>query len=175
MDKLNASDEELMSLYQKGDYAAFELLFSRHSGRLLGYFQKRVGPETAEDLLQDFFQKLHRSRNLYQASYPVMPWFFLLARQMIVNHFRKNGKYKYVEMSDEYLASDSNESSRANDLNDVLYLLDQNQRKVLIDRYQKDWTFEQMAQSLNTSESNARKLVSRAIQKLRLLLINQGG
>ncbi len=175
MNKLNDSDEILMSLYQKGDYAAFEILFSRHSGRLLGYFQKRAGAEVSEDLLQDFFQKLHHSRSLFKSCYPVLPWLFLLARQTLVNHYRKTGKYSYVELTDDDLATEIEDKSSDENLDEALDLLDENQKKVLINRYHKDWTFEQMAKDLNTSESNARKMVSRAVQRLRLLMVGQRG
>ena len=41
------------------------------------------------------------------------------------------------------------------------------QKQVLELRYLKDWSFEQIAQNLNTSESNIRQIVSRSLKKLK--------
>ena len=35
-------DEELMKAFKLGDVAAFNMLYERYSGRLLGYIRKRV-------------------------------------------------------------------------------------------------------------------------------------
>src|SRR5438046_324640 len=84
------SDEELMSLYQTGEYSAFEIIYSRHSGRVFEYLRKRTAVETARDLLQEIFLKVHRSRGQYSSQYPFLPWLFAISRNVLFDFLRLN-------------------------------------------------------------------------------------
>ena len=51
-----------------GDEAAFDVLFSRWGGRLLGYLQRMVSePSIAEELVQEAFLRVYRARESYKA------------------------------------------------------------------------------------------------------------
>ena len=56
MDLGSLSDEEIMELYQAGDFSAFETLYCRHAGRVFEYLKKKVSVESAQDLLQEIFE-----------------------------------------------------------------------------------------------------------------------
>ncbi len=90
------SDEELMTLYQSGDYMAFECLYERHSGRVFQYLKGKVEGEVAKDLLQETFLKVHRARAQYQPQYPFLPWLFTVARNSL-NDFFKSADQKIVK------------------------------------------------------------------------------
>src|SRR5690606_9818099 len=76
LDRQDLSDEELMELYQSSDYLAFETLYKRHSGRILQYLTKKVGTEIGQELLQDTFARIHKSRDKYNTQFPFLPWIF---------------------------------------------------------------------------------------------------
>lgn len=169
------TDEELMLYYQDGDESSFALLFKRHGPRLLSYYQKRVGEPLASDLFQDFFQKLHKVRSLYKTQYPFLPWFFLLARQTLADHFRKKEsrlwKAYQIEEFDELSFVDSDGQEKLFDeLEHALGFLEGKQREAILNRYLKDWSFSEIAQSLEMSESAVRKMMSRSLQRLRLIM-----
>ena len=64
----NKTDEELMETYKMGEVAAFDILFERHSGQVLGYLSRKLSSsKEAQDVLQDVFFKLHRSRHQYNS------------------------------------------------------------------------------------------------------------
>ena len=64
----NVTDEELMASYQEGSEEAFKELYSRHSGKVLGYLRSRTSSEQdAVDLFQEVFVKIHKSKHLYCA------------------------------------------------------------------------------------------------------------
>ncbi|MEK6579254.1 MAG: sigma factor, partial [Bdellovibrionota bacterium] len=86
-DLKDQSDEELMTLYQTGSLAAFDVLFNRHSGRVLAFLRKKVLSETAQDLTQEVFEKLHRSRAKYNPRYPFLPWLFTVSRNVLLDSF----------------------------------------------------------------------------------------
>src|SRR5882672_10885566 len=58
-----ASDEELMLRYGKGDAGAFEALYRRHRLPLYRFLLRQVGnAESAEELFQDLWMRVVNSR-----------------------------------------------------------------------------------------------------------------
>ncbi|EKD42764.1 MAG: RNA polymerase sigma factor, partial [uncultured bacterium] len=85
------SDEELMKLYQEGEQMAFELIFQRYSGKVLGFLSKRLfQAQISQDLTQDVFLKLHRSRMQYTQSLAFAPWLFSITRNVWIDYLKKN-------------------------------------------------------------------------------------
>ncbi len=54
-----------MAAYQAGEFSAFEKLYDRLAGKLRGYLSSLTwSREQAEDLLQETFLQIHRSRHM---------------------------------------------------------------------------------------------------------------
>jgi hypothetical protein len=97
----------LMARYQRGDVAAIEELVRRLSPPLLRFFSfSQVSIGEAEDLLQDCWLRIHRSRQTYRASEPVLPWIFAIARHTRLDGHRRRQR----RMSREVLVADPPES-----------------------------------------------------------------
>lgn len=80
----------LMTRYQNADAAALDELVARISPPLLRYFgSSRIGRNDAEDLLQDCWIRIHRSRHTYRSTEPVMPWVYAIARHTRLDAYRK--------------------------------------------------------------------------------------
>src|SRR5258708_7464122 len=63
-----ASDEELMLRYGRGDARAFELLYRRPRLPLYRFLLRQIGnADTAEDLFQDLWMRVVNSRKRYEA------------------------------------------------------------------------------------------------------------
>jgi RNA polymerase sigma-70 factor (ECF subfamily) len=95
-------DEEdlaaLMTAYQNGELAAFEALYSRLAPALRQYLRSLVfDAATAEDLLQETFLQLHRSRRTYRPPRPVKPWAFSIARNVYRMGRRSDGRRRRHE------------------------------------------------------------------------------
>lgn len=163
------TDEELMSLYQAGDYTAFEVLYRRHAGRVYEYLRKKVSsPDVAADLAQETFEKLHKSRSSYSAQYPFLPWLFTISRNTLVDHFKRAETRLTVPTPDiETHFANEGLASESLDIAPALATLPVNQRQAIEFRYLRDWSFKQIADHMDTSEDNARKLISRGMQKVR--------
>lgn len=171
------SDEDLMVLYQNGDSAAFECLYQRHSGRVFEYIKKKVASSAAQELVQETFMKVHRSRHQYSEQYPFLPWLFTISRSVLLDHF-KAAETRVSERSvngdrlmGQLHVAEANSSSH--DLQAVLGSLPAQQRRAIELRYLSEWTFEKIASEMKTSPENSRQLISRGLKKLRSLL--QGG
>jgi len=165
------SDEELMTLYQSGDYAAFECLYQRHSGRVFQYLKGKVSVEAAKDLLQETFLKIHRSRSQYQPQYPFLPWLFTIARNSL-NDFFKSSDQKVIKIGIDMdsLPGALLPIGSEHDLSAALSGLPHVQRRAIELRYLNDWSFEKIAEEMNTTPENSRQIISRGIKKIRSFL-----
>jgi RNA polymerase sigma factor (sigma-70 family) len=160
-----------------GDAAAFDILFSRHSGRVQAYIGRRLSDRgMAEDLVQDIFLKLHRSRHQYDKSLPFAPWLFAITRTVLLDHFKKSARKKEESVPPERLdALPANEISGPAAAKksggpapvDLLLALPEAHRRAVSMRLLEDATFDEIAARLATSPANARQLFSRGIKKLR--------
>lgn len=83
------SDEELlidlMRAYQNGSRDAFEKLYRCLKTPLYGFLLAHIlNKSRAEDLLQESFLQIHRSRATYIPGKPVLPWAFGVARNVLL-------------------------------------------------------------------------------------------
>ncbi len=170
--KSGLSDEELMSLYQNGDFAAFEVLYRRHSGRVYEYLRKKTpSSEIAMDLTQGTFEKLHKSRSKYSSQYPLLPWLFAISRNTLVDYFKSSEtKLTKAVQDPEILLENLAQpvlQAESPDITLALATLPHGQRQAIELRYLRDWSFEKIATHMNTSEDNARQLISRGLKRVR--------
>lgn len=83
----------LMARYQAGDEAAFDALYGQLARPLRGYLRTLVPMGSdVEDLLQNTFLQLHRSRQSYLRGQPVRPWAFSIARHVGLMARRSSGR-----------------------------------------------------------------------------------
>ena len=159
------SDEELMIAYQLGEAQALEELYSRHAPKVLGYLRKKVKNEAfAHDIFQSTFLKLHKNRSRYDAAFPFLPWLFTICRSELLDAVKK------PHMSQEKLWAEPPEPALeepATTREISLLSLPAIQQQALKMRYHRDFTFEEIAASLETTPTNVRQIISRAVKSLR--------
>ena len=79
----------LMLAVQKDDAAAFEELMFRFQGRVQSLLRHMIGNQTmAEDLTQDVFLRVFRSRKSYKPSAKFSTWLFTIANNVALNQIR---------------------------------------------------------------------------------------
>jgi RNA polymerase sigma-70 factor, ECF subfamily len=84
---------KLMKLYQAGDGAAFEEIYGRLARPMRGYLRTIAPPGMdVEDLVQNTFLQIHRSRQSYLPGEPVRPWVFAIARHVGLMARRSSGR-----------------------------------------------------------------------------------
>lgn len=165
-----------MTLYQSGDYAAFECLYLRHSGRVYQYLKGKVATEVANDLLQEIFMKIHRSRDQYLSQYPFLPWLFTIARNQLTDYFKRSeSKVIKIGIEPDLVAAEASLAAPEYDLSTALSSLPTNQRRAIELRYMNEWSFEKIAEEMKTTPENSRQIVSRGIKKIRSLLPGRKG
>lgn len=79
-----------MGMYQRGDAKAFEILYARHKGGLYRYFLRQCGvAATAEELYQDVWTNLIRTRERYEVRAKFTTYLYRLAHNRLVDHYRR--------------------------------------------------------------------------------------
>jgi RNA polymerase sigma-70 factor, ECF subfamily len=74
---------ELMRAYQGGAIEAFDALHAKLAMPLYHYLTALTRDRTrAQDLLQETFLQIHRSRRAFRPDLPVRPWVFAIARHV---------------------------------------------------------------------------------------------
>ncbi len=160
------SDEDLMDSYVKDDSMAFDILYQRYAGQVVGYLtQKTHSRKLAEDLAQDVFLKLHRSRNQYNKMITFAPWLFSITRSVFLDSVKKHSLEDLTEdqVFDKLAAPDLVKESVPVDLS----VLSQTQKAVVSLRVYDEATFDEIAQRLSITPDNARQIFSRGIKTLK--------
>ena len=173
MDKNYRTDESLMLLYQHGDEAAFNELYARYKGKVYGYLMCRLNNKAvADEIYQNIFLKLHRTRALYDSKYLFPKWLFTIVTTSLIDAYRSMGRHKMEELPENI--STNCETTPDVDMGARLDKLSDDEASVIKLRYYNDKSFEDIAKILNTSESNVRQKVSRAVRSLRKIF-SKGG
>lgn len=87
-------DEELVHQnLGDADDGAFEILYHRYEGPLLSFFYRRVDNwETAQDLVQETFIKVHHNLGTLRDPKSFSSWLFSIAHQLVAAHFREDSR-----------------------------------------------------------------------------------
>src|SRR3954453_16962326 len=87
-------DAELMLRVREGDSASFSLLLERHRGPVIHFLFRMVQNQAvAEELAQEVFFRVYRSRASYEPTARFTTWLFRIATHLALNWIR-DGKHE---------------------------------------------------------------------------------
>ena len=170
---------ELMIGYQAADPVAAERLVIRLCPALLRFLSaSNQTRDVAQDILQEFWLRLHRSRHSYHPSEPVLPWIFAIARNTRVDTYRRRRRLLIREVT---LAAIHEKSCQAHQPDiaegEILRALDdlpKSQRETVMMLKVSGMSLEEVARATSTSAGAIKQRAHRAYGKLRAILGNQG-
>src|SRR6478609_7128205 len=91
-------DAQLMLRVREGDDTSFGLLLERHRGPVVHFLYRMVqNPAVAEELAQEVFLRVYRSRATYEPTAKFTTWLFRIATHLALNALRDN---KYERLQD---------------------------------------------------------------------------
>jgi RNA polymerase sigma-70 factor (ECF subfamily) len=165
-----------MVRYQRGEVAAIEELVQRLSPRLLRFLSfSGVSVVEAEDLLQDCWLRIHRSRHTYRTPEPVLPWVFAIARHTRLDGYRRGRRRMFREVlvanPPERRADRPVENSAGGE--EVLGLLGrlpESQREVILMLKVAGMSLEEVARATSSSVGAIKQKAHRAYAGLRRML-----
>lgn len=83
----------------KGNKEAFRGLMETYEKRIYGFIYGMIKEShIAQDLTQETFIKVYKSLHTYNPSKEFATWIYTIARNVIHDYLRKNGKRKYNEI-----------------------------------------------------------------------------
>jgi RNA polymerase sigma-70 factor (ECF subfamily) len=169
-----------MLAFQRGDQAAFRVLYERHARAMIGYCHRFVKDAArAEELAQDVFVRLHRAAAGYSPSARFKTFLYRVATNVCLNELRR-GEYAARDAgpgpgagaedrsldalpSQQPSPHESLEAERlAEAVSRLLAGLPEKQRAALILCRFEGLSYEEIAEALDTSVSAVKSLCHRA-------------
>jgi RNA polymerase sigma-70 factor, ECF subfamily len=168
----------LMTRYQRADPAALEELVQRLSPPLLRYFRSSRGDTAAaEDMLQDCWMRIHRSRHSYRASEPVLPWIYAIARYTRLDAYRKRRRRERREVLVAAVPEASNPTrpdAAREEFDELIAKLPEAQREVLVMLKVSGMSLEEVARATSSTAGAVKQKAHRAYVALRRAMEKDG-
>jgi RNA polymerase sigma-70 factor, ECF subfamily len=169
--------ESLMRRYQQSDAGAATKLVGQLSSQIYQFYLAYVRDRAlAEDLLQDFWLRIHKARSTYRSGEPVLPWIYAIARRVRIDHYRRSKARQYHEIQHEQLpetAAGEKQDDNSRSLMELLKMLPASQREVVLLLKVSGLTLEEVARATGTSVGAVKQKAHRAYEKLRTLFGNK--
>ena len=162
-----------MQRYQQSDAEAAGRLVIQLSPQIYQFYLANVRDRSlAEDLLQDFWLRIHGARRTYRAGEPVLPWIYAIARRVRIDQYRRSRRTSAREVQSEHLAEMAAPETPRRELpklEDLLDTLPASQREVILLLKISDLSLEEVARATGTSVGAVKQKAHRAYEKLREL------
>jgi RNA polymerase sigma-70 factor (ECF subfamily) len=170
-----------MVAYQRGELDAFEGLFQALSVNVRNYLASLARSiDRADDLLQETFLQVHRSRHTYAAPRPVKPWVFGIARHVFLMDRRSRGRKAKHEtlakddLPDVPVTALAEDLPVTDELIAALQQLPEDRREAVILHHIHGFTFKEIGGMLGITGRAAKLRSFRGVQTLRGLLGEEG-
>jgi RNA polymerase sigma-70 factor (ECF subfamily) len=180
------SDAEIMLRVKAGDQPAFDYLVQKYRRPLVSFMYRMArNTAAAEDLAQEVFLRVYRSRASYEASAKFTTWLYRIATNLAINHARDTRHERpevtvsldepdeesgtTLELPDASLTAEQVMVRRERMLairRKVEALPEQQRLAVIMHKYQQ-MDYKQIADVLKKSESATKSLLFRAYETLR--------
>lgn len=179
-------DAELMLRVREGDSASFAVLLERHRGPVVYFlFRMVLIQAVAEELAQEVFLRVYRSRATYEPTAKFTTWLFRIATHLALNWIRDQKHEKRQERIDEEMPDGAARQlrdhrpsveqslvreARLHEVRQAIETLPAKQRAAVLMHKYEELEYSQIASSLNCSESAVKSLLFRAYETLRAKL-----
>lgn len=173
-------DEQLMEHYRNGNVDAFTVLYQRNKTALYRYFLRQTGNNNsaAEELSQEVWTNIIRSRQGYTAEAKFTTFLFHIAHNKLVDYYRRytNRPHENTEFSPDcdtagspqYHPDKQAESSQIRQrILTLVQSLPQDQREVFILKEDAGLSVEQIAHVTAVNAETAKSRLRYAMNKIR--------
>ncbi|MDQ6662914.1 MAG: RNA polymerase sigma factor [Acidobacteriota bacterium] len=176
-------DTQLMLRVQEEDTASFELLLNRHRSIVVNYLARLVHNHgIAEELAQDVFIRVYRSRQAYEPSAKFTTWLFRITTNVALNHFRDERHDKLNVSLDQESANSAKRDAPdrhataeqvlvredwAREVREAVQALPEKQRAAVLMHKYEEMDYAQISRVLGCSQSALKALMFRAYETLR--------
>jgi RNA polymerase sigma-70 factor (ECF subfamily) len=178
-------DAELMLRVKEGDGASFGLLLEKHRSSVVHFLYRMVqNHAVAEELAQEAFLRVYRSRSTYEPTARFTTWLFRIATHLALNALRDGKNERSQERFDDTgdlpvrQVSDRRPSveqsmvyqAKLDEVRRAIAALPEKQRAAVLMHKYEEMEYSQIARVLSCSESAVKSLLFRAYEALRARL-----
>src|SRR5690349_19739727 len=176
-------DAELMLRVRDGDQASFALLLERHRGPVIHFMYRMVQNQAvSEELAQEVFLRVYRSRTTYEPTAKFTTWLFRIATHVALNSIRDRKNEKGHESLDEEtldgvgrqvadrqqtVEQEMVREAKLREVRQAIETLPAKQRAAVLMHKYEGLDYAQIAGVLSCSESAVKSLLFRAYESLR--------
>ena len=160
------TDEALMRSIASGEKRAFDELYARYSGPLLGYFMRMLwrDREKSEDFVHDLFAKIIRNPDYFDLDRSFKTWVYSVANNMCKNEYkrmevRKNtlhGVDTSFAASTENVLNQVQDAQFLKEFEEKLQELDEKHRSVFTLRHLDGLALKEIAEVLDINEGTVK-------------------
>lgn len=183
----NRTDQEIIHMYIQGDESGLKELLDRYKNKVYTSIYIRVKDEyLAEDLFQETFIKVINTFKSggYNEEGKFLPWVMRIAYNMVIDHFRREKRKPPVVNADGYdifeiltFAEENTEEKYIKkqidtDLKQLIRLLPDDQKEVLIMRQFCEMSFKDIADITGVSINTALGRMRYALANLRRMIMD---
>jgi len=179
-------DAELMLRVRDGDQACFGMLLERHRGPVIHFMYRMVQNQAvAEELAQEVFLRVYRSRGTYEPTAKFTTWLFRIATHLALNWIRDGRNEKLQESLDQETPDGATRQvadrgrtveqelvyqEKLREVRQAIEILPSKQRAAVMMHKYEEMEYSQIANVLSCSESAVKSLLFRAYESLRTRL-----
>ena len=179
-------DAELMLRVKEGDDASFGVLLDKHRSSVVHFLYRMVRNQAvAEELAQEVFLRVYRSRSTYEPTAKFTTWLFRIATHLALNSLRDGRNERLQEHLDDDTSNlpvrqvfDRRPSveqammheAKLEEVRQAVATLPEKQRAAVLMHKYEEMEYTQIAGVLSCSESAVKSLLFRAYERLRTRL-----
>ena len=180
-------DAELMLRVKEGDEDSFRVLLEKFRNPVIHYVYRMVQDRAiAEELAQEVFLRVYRSRQTYEPTARFTTWLFRIATHLALNCLRdgrkergqhrldddRKGEMPAREVPDRLPSAEQRMvyQARLQEIRDAIALLPDKQRAAVLMHKYEEMEYAQIAGVLDCSESAVKSMLFRAYETLRARL-----
>jgi RNA polymerase sigma-70 factor (ECF subfamily) len=180
------TDAEVMLELRAGNMAAFDVLLAKYRKPIIHFMFRMVHNQAvAEELAQEVFLRVYRSRETYRAEARFSTWLYRIATNLGVNHARDTRHQRLAstvyldepdaetgttpDVADETPSAEAEmlRRERMNAIRQHVMALPERQRTAVLMHKYEGLDYKQIGEVLKLSESATKSLLFRAYQTLR--------
>ena len=179
-------DAAIMLELRAGNMAGFDFLIQKYRRPIVHFMYRMVHNQAvAEELAQEVFLRVYRSRETYRAEARFSTWLYRIATNLGVNHSRDNRQERtastiYLDEADSETGTTPDVADatpgveatmlrreRMNAIREHVMALPERQRMAVLMHKYEEMDYRQIGDVLKLSESATKSLLFRAYQTLR--------
>ena len=180
------TDAEVMLRVKTGDESAFTYLVQKYRRQMVGFMYRMChNPAAAEELAQEVFLRVYRSRESYEPSAKFNTWLYRIATNLAVNHARDTRHERpenlvrldepdqetgaTPDLPDASLTAEEQmlRRERMNVIRKRVQGLPERQKMAVIMHKYQQMDYREIAEVMKLSESATKSLLFRAYETLR--------